>query len=86
MEATIGEFSTDIRLTGEEAKEFCKPGTGADTCIWLVVDTKGICCTFYNKPYVLVTRWEDGLTVAKRDGCDKVKNMPWPQGDGTVTF
>jgi len=86
MEATIGEFSTDIRPTKEEVKEFCKPGEGADTCIWLMVDAKGMYCAFYNKPHALVTRWMDGLTVAKRDGCDKVRHMPWPHGCTTITF
>ena len=32
MKAVVGDYSTDIYPTNEEAKEFCKPGEGANTC------------------------------------------------------
>jgi len=74
MRAIVGDFTTDIYLSADEVKEFCRPGEGANTCIWLFVGAEFECC-YCNKPASLLRRWEDGLTVAKRDGCDKVRSM-----------
>lgn len=70
-----------IHLTKEEVFELCKPGEGANTCIWLVVSGEGFECLYYNRSEgrnlmgeTLEERWKAGLTVAKRDGCEKVKN------------
>jgi len=75
MKAIIDEYTTDIFLNDKEIKEFCKIGQGADTCIWLLCGSKGFECCCLNKPYDLLERWRKGETVARRDGCDKVKNF-----------
>lgn len=62
-------------LSSEEFMELCKPGQGADTCVWVAVGANGIECLYHNKPTVLVERWQAGLTVAKRDGCNREKNQ-----------
>jgi len=70
-----------IQLDIEEVKRLCRPGEGADTCIWLVASGEGFECLYYNREAVsltgerLVDRWEAGLTVAKRDGCEEVKQL-----------
>ncbi len=82
MRAEIEGWYTLIFLTDEEVKELCRPGTGADTCIWLVMGQKGWECCYHDRRGVnligetLEERLQKGLTVAKRDGCDKVKNLP----------
>jgi len=63
----------------EEVKRLCRPGQGADTCIWLVAGKDGFECLYYNRQAVSLTgerldeRWKKGLTVAKRDGCDEIR-------------
>ena len=63
-------FALDIA----EVKRLCRPGAGADTCIWLVAGVDGFECLYYNRQAVnlvgesLEDRWKKGLTVAKRDG------------------
>lgn len=64
-----------IYLTKEQVLELCKPGEGAETCIWLVVGADGFECLYYNRHPALVDRWKAGLTVAKRDGCEKVGHL-----------
>lgn len=70
-----------IHLDIEEVKRLCRPGEGADTCIWLVVGGEGFECLYYHKDAeslvgdTLVERWRKGLTVAKRDGCDEVRKL-----------
>ena len=65
-------------LSTEEVKTLCRPGEGANTCIWLVA-SKGFECLYYNRQAVSLTgetldeRWRKGLTVAKRDGCDEIR-------------
>lgn len=73
MRVTAGDFGTAIYLTGEEVKRLCKPGQGADTCIWLMVGKDGFECGYHNRHPSLVERWQKGLTVAKRDGCDEIR-------------
>lgn len=65
----------------EEVKKLCRPGHGADTCIWLVSGGKGFECLYFNRRAVSLTgeiledRWKAGLTVAKRDGCDEIRTV-----------
>jgi len=69
-----------IQLDIEEVKTLCRPGEGADTCIWLVVG-KGFECLYFNRRAVSLTgeileeRWRKGLTVAKRDGCEVIRAL-----------
>ncbi len=75
MKVIPHEFTTDIILIPEEMKHLCKPGEGAETCIWLVLGSKGFECACLNKPHLLYERWKKGETVAKRDGCEFVDNI-----------
>ncbi|MBA7468607.1 hypothetical protein ES707_03858 [subsurface metagenome] len=84
MKAIVHDCFTEIFPSVEEIKEHCGIGAGADCCIWLVVGSK-FECTFYNRHPALMERWKKGLTVAKRDGCEKVKNWN-PPGLGVFEF
>ena len=85
MKAIVSDWSTQIFPTEREIKELCKIGAGADCCVWLVCGSE-FECTCLSKPHSLLDRWEKGLTVAKRNGCDKVNNFN-PSGiDGEVEF
>lgn len=64
-----------ILLNKDEALKLCKPGEGDNTCIWLMVGSQGFCCHYYHRPTGLVSRWNQGLTVAKRNGCEEVKKL-----------
>lgn len=74
-----GSTGRIFSLTTDEVKKLCRPGEGADTCIWLVAGGKGFECLYYNREAVsltgerLVDRWEAGRTVAKRDGCEEIR-------------
>ena len=76
------ETYTEIFLDREEAIKLCRPGAGADTCIWLVVGADGFECLYYHRHEghnlegeTLEQRWKAGKTVAKRDGCDVVRAL-----------
>ena len=67
-------------VSREEALELCKLGQGADCCIWLVMGQKGFECLYHDRNTgrnlegeTLEETWKAGKTVAKRDGCDKVR-------------
>lgn len=81
MKIETHDFYTDIFLTKEEVLGLCRPGEGAETCIWLAVGGRGFECLYYNRGGrslaggTLEERWKAGLTVAKRDGCEIVKNL-----------
>lgn len=82
MRAEKREDYTTIFLDIEEVKTLCCPGAGADTCIWLVAGTEGFECLYYKRNVgvnllgeTLGDRWKRGDTVAKRDGCDKVREL-----------
>jgi hypothetical protein len=75
MKAIVSDWYTDIFPTNEEVKELCKPGEGPNTCVWLVIGAKGWECTMMHKNTALLSRWEKGNTVAKRDGCGKVNDF-----------
>lgn len=75
MKAIIHNCHTNIFPTDEEVEALCRPGKEADTCIWLLVGSKGFECSSLNKNHSLLERWRKGETVAKRDGCSKVNNF-----------
>ena len=69
-----------ILLDKEEVKRLCRPGAGADTCIWLVMGQDGFECLYFNRAEgrnlegeTLEERWKAGRTVAKRDGCEEIR-------------
>jgi len=70
----VGEGNVII-LNGDEFKKLCKPGEGDGTCIWAMVGSEGIECRYYSRPSGLVSRWNQGMTVAKRSGCDEVREL-----------
>ena len=76
-----------ISLEAEEVKRLCRPGEGANTCIWLVIGNKGWECLYYCRDEgrnligeTLEERWKAGETVAKRDGCDVAWSLKPPVG------
>lgn len=79
VENPDGSQGRIFQLDIDEVKTLCRPGAGADTCIWLVGGGEGFDCLFYNRRVpsltgeILEDRWRAGLTVAKRDGCDVIK-------------
>jgi hypothetical protein len=75
MKVIPHDFTTNIILKPEEMEYLCKPGEGANTCIWLVLGSEGFECTCLNKPTSLYENWRAGKTVAKRDGCEFVKSI-----------
>ena len=75
MRIAEGEFGKAIFLEPDELKKLCRPGAGADTCVWAMVGEKGPECGYYNRHPALERRWKAGKTVAKRDGCDIVKTI-----------
>jgi len=69
-----------ILLDEEEVMKLCRPGFGADTCIWLVMGQDGFECLYFNRAEgrnlegeTLEERWKAGRTVAKRDGCEEIR-------------
>lgn len=69
------EENNTILLDRDEVIRLCKPGEATNTCIWLMLGSEGFCCHYYNRPKGLVSRWNQGLTNAKRNGCDEVKEL-----------
>ena len=86
MKAIVSGWYTEIFPTNDEVMSLCKPGQGANTCVWLVCGSKGFECCCLHIPPTLYDRWAEGKTVAKRDGCEKVKEFSPTGKRGTVEF
>ena len=87
MEAIVHSGTTDIFPNEQEIKEHCKIGQGADCCIFLVVGSQFECC-YYNRFGIgdLFEQARAGLTNARREGCEKVKNFDPFRQSGKVEF
>lgn len=87
MKAIVYDAHTEIFPNEQEIKDICKIGQGADCCILLVVGSKFECC-YYNRWGLgdLLERARKGLTNARREGCDKVKNFNTFGKSGEVEF
>ena len=70
MKAIVGDFSTNVRMTGEEAKEICKMGQGENCCAFLAVDGQGFNCIRLDYPTnsSIFSRLDKGTMNAKGKG------------------
>lgn len=81
MRITTHTNYTEIFLDNEEIVELCKLEQGADCCVWLAIGSNGFECLYHNRRGITLTgetlegRWKAGRTVAKRDGCEKIKDL-----------
>lgn len=70
MEKIVGDWGTEVRMTGDEAKEICRIGQGAECCAFLVVGRNGFGCIrlFYPVNGIIFSRLEKGTMNAKGKG------------------
>lgn len=87
MKAIIGDNQIRCYPTDNEVGELCRPGEGADTCIWLTFGENGFECVYLIRSSALEKRWKEGRTTAKRDGCEKLINFtPTVHSQKEITF
>lgn len=70
MEKVIGDWSTEVRMTGEEAKSVCKLGRGEECCAFLVCGANGFECIRMSPSFnaVIFSRLKEGTMSAKGEG------------------
>ena len=70
MEKVIGDFSTEVKLSVEEAKKICKLGQQSECCAFLVCGAAGFECIRMSCPTnsSIFTRLEEGTMNAKGEG------------------
>ena len=74
MKKIVGDFSTLVKLEGEEMKDICKLGQGEDCCAFLVCSPSGFECIRMDYPTnsTIFSRLEKGEMTAKgRGGWEK---------------
>ena len=77
MEKIIGDWSTKIILSGDEAIRICKLGIGKKCCAFLVLSSSGFECIRMDYPTngYIFSRLEEGTMNAKGQGC--WEGCPW---------
>lgn len=70
MEKIIGDWATEVRMTGEEAKTICRIGQGSKCCAFLVAGGNGFECMRMSYPAngSIFGRLEAGTMNAKGEG------------------
>ena len=79
MEKIVGDWSTEIRLSAEEAKNICRLGQMEKCCAFLVVGGNGFECIRMSYPAnsTIFKRLKEGTMNAKGEGC--WSGCPWEQ-------
>ena len=82
MEKVIGDRSTEIKLTGEEASSICNLGQGEKCCAFLVHGHYGFECLKMSYPANgnIHSRLEKGTMNAK--GTGEWEGCPWEVNNG----
>jgi len=77
MEKIIGEWSTIVKMTNDEAKDICRLGQGEKCCAFLVVSREGFECLrmAYPDNSSIFSRLENGTMKAKGEG--RWAGCPW---------
>jgi hypothetical protein len=70
MEKVVGDFSTLVKLSVDEAKNICRMGQGEKCCAFLVLGKEGFNCIRMDYPtnMSIFTRLEEGKINAKGEG------------------
>lgn len=70
MEKLVFDWHTEVRMTGDEAKEICKLGQGEEVCAFLVVSAAGFECIRMSYPAngSIFKRLDEGTMNAKGTG------------------
>lgn len=70
MEKIVGEWSTEVKLTGDEAKEICRVGKGSECCAFLIIAPRGFRCIRMSYPHnsLIFSRLREGTMNAKGEG------------------
>ena len=70
MEKIVGDSSTEVKLSGEEANDICRIGQGEKCCAFLVMATGGFECIRMSYPVnsSIFDRLEKGTMNAKGEG------------------
>lgn len=79
MDKIIGDCSTNVKMSGDEAKAICKLGQGEKCCAFLVCSPTGFECIRMDYPTnsTIFTRLENGTMKAKGEG--RWKDCAWEQ-------
>jgi hypothetical protein len=86
MKAIIHDWHTQVFPTKDEVEKLCKPGCGADTCVWLTLGRNGMECMNFNRE-ILLERVRSGSMKAKREGCKEINKFNISvQTEREVTF
>ena len=77
MEEIVGPFTTEIRLTFDEAKSICRLGQGAECCAFLIVSPDSFECIRMSHPTnsIIFLRLKEGTMNAKGKG--EWEGCPW---------
>ncbi len=78
MERVIGNWSTLVKMSADEAKEICKLGQGEECCAFLVCAPTGFECIRMSYPSngTIFKRLKEGTMNAKGTGGEE--GCAWP--------
>jgi len=70
MEKIIGDWSTEVKLSTEEARDICRLGQGEKCCAFLVMSSTGFECIRLSYPSsgTIFDRLDKGTMTAKGEG------------------
>lgn len=70
MEKVIGDWSTEVKMSGDEAQTVCRLGKGEECCAFLVCGAGGFECIRMSYPTnaSIFTRLKAGTMTAKGEG------------------
>ena len=77
MEKIIHDFTTEVRMSSDEAKSICRLGKMEECCAFLVCGSQGFECIRMSYPMngTIFKRLEEGSMNAKGQG--KWEGCPW---------
>ncbi len=82
MEKVVGDWGTEVKMSGEEAKDVCRPGQGKECCAFLKERSSGFSCIRLSYPAnsTIFSRLAGGSTNAGSNARGKGgwKGCAWP--------
>lgn len=70
MEKIVGDYTTEVKLSADEARDICRVGQGEKCCAFLVMTPDGFECIRMSYPArdAIFSRLEKGTMNAKGEG------------------
>jgi len=84
MKVYVDAWGTEVTPNDQDVETECRPGSGADTCVYLVVSNLGFQCKYNQYQFTFALEERLKTSISQRKGCQRV--IDWHKQEGNISM